>query len=79
MVYCKYCGLEYASVGNLTSNVCQYHPAGKGMHHELYEGSVKKQYTCKYCGATYPTLLNLTHNNCQRHPAGRGRRHEPAL
>ena len=78
--FCKYCGMEYASVRDLTANWCQNNPQGKsGYHHELYEGSVKSQYTCKYCGLVYRDLLNLTRNICQRHPGGKGRCHEPAL
>jgi len=76
---CKYCGMEYSSVRDLTANQCPNHPLGKrGYRHELYEGGVKQQYTCKYCGRTYRSLLDLTRNNCQRHPAGKGC-HEPAL
>jgi transposase-like protein len=78
--FCKYCGMEYSNVGDLTLNQCPNHPAGKrGFRHELYEGGVKQQYTCKYCGRSYRDLVNLTRNNCMRHPAGKGRCHEPAL
>ena len=78
--FCKYCGMEYSSVRDLTANWCQNNPLGKrGYKHELYEGTVKVQYTCKYCGMVYRDLLNLTRNICQRHPAGKGRCHEPAL
>jgi protein-arginine kinase activator protein McsA len=78
--YCKYCGMEYSNVRDLTANQCPNHPLGKrGYKHELYEGSVKAQYTCKYCGMIYKDLLNLTRNICQRHPGGKGRCHEPAL
>jgi len=78
--YCKYCGMEYSNVRDLTANQCPNHPLGKrGYKHELYEGTVKAQYTCKYCGMVYRDLLNLTRNICQRHPGGKGRCHEPAL
>jgi protein-arginine kinase activator protein McsA len=78
--YCKYCGMEYASVRDLTANWCQNHPLGKsGYKHELYEGTVKTQYTCKYCGMVYRDLLTLTRNICQKNPAGKGKCHEPAL
>ena len=78
--FCKYCGMEYSDVRNLTANQCPNHPAGKnGLRHELYEGGEKPQYTCKYCGISYRTLLDLTRNLCQRHPGGWGRCHEPAL
>ncbi|MDR2597685.1 MAG: hypothetical protein LBC76_10255 [Treponema sp.] len=78
--YCKYCGMEYSTVRDLTANWCRNHPLGKnGYKHELYEGSVKAQYTCKYCGMVYRDLLNLTRNICQRNPAGKGKNHEPAL
>jgi protein-arginine kinase activator protein McsA len=78
--YCKYCGMEYSSVRDLTANWCQNNPLGKNGHkHELYEGTIKAQYTCKFCGMIYKDLLNLTRNICQRNPAGKGKCHEPAL
>jgi len=80
MYACKYCGMEYSTVRDLTANQCPNHPLGKrGHRHELYEGGVKQQYTCKYCGMVYRSLLDLTRNRCQRHPEGTGRCHEPAL
>jgi len=77
--YCKYCGMEYPDVRNLTHNQCPNHPLGKhGHNHELYEGGVKQQYTCKHCGMTNSSLRNLVRNYCHRNPSG-NKCHEPAL
>jgi hypothetical protein len=78
--FCKWCGMEFSNVRDLTINQCTSHPAGAhGHRHELYEGGEKPQYTCKYCGASFRTLRDLCVNQCNSHPAGRGRRHEAAL
>jgi len=77
--FCKYCGMEYGNVRDLTNNQCQNHPLGKrGFRHELYEGGVKQQYTCKNCGMTFRSLRDLTRNLCRRNSSG-NKCHEPAL
>ncbi len=78
-VYCKYCGKDFNTVKDLTSNWCSSsrHPNGSGHKHVVYEGSEKDKYYCKYCGKEFRTIKDLTSNWCSssRHPNGSGHRH----
>ncbi|GMO14737.1 MAG: hypothetical protein Pg6A_00500 [Termitinemataceae bacterium] len=72
--FCKWCGASNSSVSSLTASSCSRNPEGK--KHELYEGSVKSQYTCKYCGAKNSSLSSLTGSSCLKSPH---KKHHPAL
>ena len=79
--YCKYCGIHYQSIQELTNSSCTNHPDGrkKGMH-SLYEGSEKSKYACKYCGIHYQSIQELTNSSCTNHPDGRKKgMHSPAI
>lgn len=67
--YCKYCGIEYSRVSDLTYYSCSRHPSGpnKGKH-SLYHGDTNPPFYCKYCGIEYSRLSDLTYYSCSRHP-----------
>ena len=72
--YCKWCGIRFSNVSQLTSNPCSKNPEGN--KHALYEGSEKSQYTCKFCGSKFSSLSQLTSNPCSNSPT---KKHQPAM
>ncbi len=81
VVFCKNCGGNAPSVIILTNRTCSKHPNGQNKGKcELYEGSIKSQYTCKYCGSKAPTIIMMTNRTCNRHPIGQNKgKCSPAL
>ena len=73
--YCMFCGAEFKTIRDLTSNTCQRR--GFGEKHVLYEGGEKEKYTCRFCGAQFRTIRDLTSNSCIRR--GVGEKHIPAV
>ena len=79
--YCKYCGMMFHGVAQMTAYNCPRHPNGSNRgRHELYEGSEKSGYTCKFCGRIFPSIRIMTAYTCPRHPDGTNRgKHSPSL
>lgn len=72
--YCKYCGMKYSSIKDLTFGSCFKNPNGK--NHVPYEGEEKSQYYCEYCGMKYSSIKDLTFGSCSKNPNGKN--HFPA-